>query len=93
MNTKHTPGPWRLGLIGTPHGQGRAIYGSTGELVANLSADLLPDNEQLPNAKLIAAAPDLLETLQRIAALSHSGGLNIATLTTMAREAIAKATT
>lgn len=53
MNTKHTPGPWIQ--------QGRYIVAPNGFTVANLQ----PMGEH--NARLIAAAPDLLALLQRMA--------------------------
>lgn len=58
METKHTPGPWHVGMRPGP-----MIYGPKGEQVADLSADLLMVEERQANLRLIAAAPDLLEAL------------------------------
>lgn len=57
--TKHTPGPWHIGMKPGP-----MIYGSKGEQVADLTARLLPDDETTGNARLIAAAPELLAALE-----------------------------
>jgi len=58
MNT-HTPGPWHIGT----RSSGRAIYGSKGEEVATFTGLSMPD-EELANARLIAAAPELLDALK-----------------------------
>lgn len=63
-NTKHTPAPWeaatedgKLGVIGaTSKGKFIAIVGITGEQGM--------DAERKANARLIAAAPELLEALE-----------------------------
>lgn len=52
MESKHTPAPWHLGRIGTHGHIGPAIYGPKGEQVADLSADLLPVDENIANARL-----------------------------------------
>ena len=61
---RHTPGPWSVGKSGTmivapptrdfPHGQ----------VVASVSPG--PGKNTIANAKLIAAAPDMLAALRRI---------------------------
>lgn len=58
MTTKHTPGPWHYAecQMGTP-------FVDT-ESVGDLFAAALPLDEQIANAHLIAAAPDLLEALE-----------------------------
>jgi hypothetical protein len=67
--SKHTPGPWEVGaLLGDPDGNSYeyptfyhidSIKGKT--YVADIMGALSP--EAMPNARLIAAAPDLLEAL------------------------------
>lgn len=62
MNTQHTPAPWNDGL----HYQGHlAIQSDSGRLVAFCGAISRNDEqlENLANARLIAAAPDLLAAL------------------------------
>lgn len=61
MNTKHTPGPWHIGMKPGP-----MIYGNDSSQVADLRADLLDKGERAANARLILAAPDLLAELIRI---------------------------
>jgi hypothetical protein len=61
---KHTPGPWCLSQIGA----GFEIESSSGEIVAQ-SQQVLGDCRheiRRANARLIAAAPELLEALQAI---------------------------
>lgn len=86
----HTPGPWEMSNDAVPSGHVQVtVYAeSTGERVATAFG-------RVPNARLIAAAPDLLVTLQNIAdgTLSESR-LAIAHLRRSreaARTAIAKA--
>lgn len=63
MNIKHTPGPWNVhgrDTRGLPHS---LVAAET--LIAKVYSKCYGDVEQeTANAKLIAAAPDLLEALQ-----------------------------
>lgn len=80
MNTKHTPGPWEL------------LY--TGEIWSNRGHIAKAPNQHpsdKANARLIAAAPELLAFAQMIA----NGGINEAgefAIESEARALIAKAT-
>ena len=59
---KHTPGPWRIGAP-PPNGE-QTIGNSQGLMVAIATTGAgIPTNA---NARLISAAPDLLEALQAI---------------------------
>ena len=68
METKHTPGPWE---------QGTQVNGST-TLVARMKTGFVVAEmrnvhfreEAEANARLIAAAPDLLESLRELAELA-----------------------
>ena len=76
LASKHTPGPWRLNdfyganvdqrpikaVVG-PEGNGRLIHAVP---------DFMIDPESLANARLIAAAPELLEALERVAGIADS---------------------
>ena len=73
MNTKHTPGPWAIETVKRLIGDSKETYDSLcvtfasplrAKLICELGADTLPDNPQ--NARLIAAAPDLLAALKDI---------------------------
>lgn len=84
----HTPGPWKIGygggtgddfaVIVSPH-RPRAI------------CNLEPLDYDILNARLIAAAPDLLAALQQIAEIPCDHGAQEFCPRTLAREAIAKA--
>ena len=66
--SKHTPGPWRL--VGTDTQSctdGIGILGSKGLFLANVFHDGESDAElakQVANARLIGAAPELLEACE-----------------------------
>ena len=65
MEAKHTPGPWH-------HNYGYIVRNSNNDPVANCHytepLSMILQEQQLANARLIAAAPDMLEAL-RVAAL------------------------
>ena len=78
---KHTPGPWRFdtyrdsgrpnpGLIvaDNPHGEGAEEVASITWIAGGFFA------EQVANARLIAAAPELLEILETIVEDAGYGG-------------------
>ena len=60
--TKHTPGPWKK--------DGLDFFGSNGDKVVVSDGPSFGSASNFPraaaNARLIAAAPDLLEALQRL---------------------------
>jgi len=61
----HTSGPWRIttDFIG--------VYDSEARRIANMDSDGAPDfdeDETIANARLIAAAPDLLAALENMVA-------------------------
>lgn len=66
MNTKHTPGPWRIGDAG------HTVFGPRVSDVRDLQtvAKLVRGNKTIDtwkaNARLIAAAPELLAALERV---------------------------
>jgi hypothetical protein len=88
MKTKYTPGPWAYQDTAGSHQF--AVYAeATGNdiaLVFNRS------NESESDARLIAAAPDMYETLQEIAASGKScdGGASVESLVHMALAALAR---
>lgn len=83
MNTQHAPGPWearqaQTGMV--------SIYPVGGPFRVADAYD------GLANARLIAAAPDMLEALIAIVALSNDQGRrNLPECAGLARQAIAKA--
>jgi hypothetical protein len=63
MNTDthtQTDGPWKI----EPFAFGWRIVGASGEEVAEIARSLNPDHKA--NARLIAAAPEMLEALQSL---------------------------
>ena len=71
MTTQYTPGPWKLSA-GIVHAGGHAIaslpIGSAGTLNGLTNTD-----EVAANARLIAAAPDLLAALEHVAVVASPG--------------------
>ena len=101
MSTQHTKGPWKFGSSNDDSVYKRNIGGSDGYHVAVASSR--EDDEVDANARLIAAAPDLLEALREAEAglefagadkLTEVGGFAPAPLAALriVRAAIAKAT-
>jgi hypothetical protein len=58
----HTEGPWYV------DGDGVTIRGRGDKRVAMCREDWMADGEAAANARLIAAAPEMLECLQKVAA-------------------------
>ena len=56
---KFTPGPWHVGMKPGP-----MVYGPQGEQIVGINV-LLDQPEVIANARLIAAAPELLEALKQ----------------------------
>ena len=72
MSTQHTPGPWNVQRNVVNYRSGRTaleIRGAGDDLIATLPGC----DRDAVNARLIAAAPDLLEALKKIANLDYRG--------------------
>lgn len=76
MDAKHTPGPWEMGEAGSWEDGLRTateyFVRRPGDDVAIASDIIDPANDDTPseaNARLIAAAPELLAALKELAAL------------------------
>lgn len=78
METKHTPGPWKAGT--TAHSGATLITqisagtSTAGEFCSVLPNDCGPkdaahERRHVANARLIAAAPEMADLLQRVAGL------------------------
>lgn len=67
MRLQHTPAPWGTHLVRVQ----RAIYGPNGQLIAYTIGNsmMLSEAEHAANARLIAAAPELLVALDE--AIQH----------------------
>ena len=84
---KHTPGPWS---IDAEPGQGVFVYGDASPLDTDDICEVkwrASDETTLANARLIAAAPELLEALEELCSTLGECGMTV-----RARAAIAKAT-
>ena len=99
MSAKHTPGQWWVGGIDSDEVHCRIFAKEMGcnahiKLVdAPSVGGLIPDEQLKANARLIAAAPDLLEALKACdEAMSYMSEYDIPiTLRDMVKAAIAKA--
>ena len=75
---KHTPGPWHIGV--RTYYAGRDVYGPHGQAVAVAELKLLMHPlEAEANARLIAAAPELLALLKRILYAHKTGNCGVVT--------------
>lgn len=91
MSAQHTPGPWHVG------GSDKStIYNKYGQRIANSFEGVLvtqaSDETCQANARLIAAAPDLLELLQELVDGMTDVEDSDSRVLFRARAAIAKAT-
>ena len=76
MNTtKHTPGPWNISTANryAVNARGRGIATAHGTDDLNYSEFFPPTEKAAGNARLIAAAPDLLEALDAIVQRIYDG--------------------
>jgi hypothetical protein len=62
MKATHTSAPWKIGV--RQPSSDKFIYGPLGEEIADCDRLLNTPQENLGNARLIAAAPELLAALQ-----------------------------
>ncbi len=63
--SKHTKGPWKITEVGFP--KDREFWINVNQnIIARVTRVLTDDDEALANARLIAVAPELLDTLQNI---------------------------
>lgn len=74
MNTQHTPGPWNVSNHADNNDM--VIRSNDGDIICNIDCDNVRDfmkdpvSESQANARLIAAAPDMLSVL--IEAVEHT---------------------
>ena len=91
MEIKHTPGPWRISGYNENMGYPEPVIagmvnGRTAYVAVCIECQRMDD----ANAKLIAAAPELLEALELMIDTHDEGGWPTASIA-IARAAIAKA--
>lgn len=87
MKTKHTPGPWEI----EPFHNGIHIW-AKGKKLCSIWSKLFHGPEIKANAKLIVAAPKLLEALLMLMDVYESKGQLLSFNVDIARQAIKKAT-
>ena len=94
---KHTPGPWQIAdennnscsvLLGIEHN----LVACLDRQCSNTWEIVIERDEMLANARLIAAAPDLLDALQRLLNAENDEYLTPIGVRNLARAAISKAT-
>ena len=91
MSTKHTPGPWTVSPSAKASTLTR-VFDKTGKLVASANGPGLSEGgEAESNARLIAAAPDMLQALLVLRSYFEGKG-QIPNALAPAIAAIAKAT-
>ena len=89
MSTQHTPGPWKFYDDSNDGKTNRIEIVAIGKTVARIYHSV--PAEDLPNARLIAAAPDLLEALKDALCVLECCGKDYPAAS-KAQAAIAKAT-
>ena len=93
MSAQHTPGPWKL----ETEGHGHLVNGADGRTVVYLHRSGVRNRAEIEaNARLVAAAPELLEALHAARnALEHAAcgqfGIDFKSSLDVTRDAIAKA--
>ena len=96
MSTKHTPGPWTMHPRFDDGAEVRAIapvaWCGVATTVGSSGDQSIDAAEARANARLIAAAPDLLAALHHISLASQNSMSSKEECGRIAREAIAKAT-
>ena len=82
--SKHTPGPWEV----LDDRSMTSVVVEYGE-ICDIVQDGRPASENLANARLIAAAPEMLEALERIR--DESGPFNLGEMRKLVESTIQKA--
>lgn len=98
MSAQHTPGPWTLDDRGCKFIVHKTGDGYITRDICRMDGSTMAAFAQEANARLIAAAPELLESLQEVtflleALLKLRGEPSPGSIGAKARAAIAKATT
>ena len=87
--SKHTPGPWRVGVTSDA---GEVDVIAEGGWFVAVACDSAGDGDTEANANLIAAAPDMLEALEKLVSrIDETRGPTADTALAAARAAIKKA--
>lgn len=75
--SKHTPGPWKTKISGGERDvfSVKDIHGHVLARVSGYAISAITPEQRRANARLIAAAPDLLEALKKVVAMCDAGAL------------------
>lgn len=92
MSTKHTPGPWQLDHRGYTFIVAAPKHGYITRDVCRMDASTMSAFHREANARLIAAAPDLLTALEEVLPHVEFSHRQFKAEVDAARAAIAKAT-
>ena len=96
MSTKHTPAPWRIEWGMSQGGDGHHVCDASDmgplSIIASVHFHDDADGETKANARLIAAAPDLLAALRGLLDYGSLGAYGRAAAVNAALAAVAKAT-
>jgi len=89
----HTPGPWKLAKINDENGHlTHFVTNDDDSIITYALPRTFADEELMANARLLAAAPELLEVCKGIAKLAEGQGhWNMLEIAGFAKTAIAKA--
>lgn len=90
MDTKFTPGPWEFTELKGTDSRGMGYIAANGHDIIHAGVMDLPTAENRANARLIAAAPDLLAALQMIVHNYYTGNYSAIDMP-QGRDAIDKA--
>lgn len=91
MSTQHTPGPWSIAPQIAHEGLWVESAGDEPEEICLCSPATVPSDECRANARLIAAAPELLDALEGFHPKNTKAPGDLARAWEKARAAIAKA--
>lgn len=90
--SKHTPGPWAVAVAGRSESPHSRVIGAKGLPVAGVWSSDNTDAGRLANARLIAAAPDMLGALDELLAAAELHERPSDAALEAAQQAIRKAT-
>ena len=90
--SKHTPGPWDVYVPDDLDGKTYGIDGADGSAVVYFGFDRTEGIRDIANARLIAAAPELLEALQTVKKMMDQEPVDFAIIDEVIHQAITKAT-
>lgn len=89
--SKHTPGPWKVYVYQVAFNLDKTPLYGVGADAKNSGSPIAGPLRNIADARLIAAAPELLEALKRLVHASRDGDDSLAAAEDQADDVIAKA--